>query len=195
MGEAEELQHLLAPVYELSPPQAASVEKLPYWEAQDLLAETGARKLTQTRSRYIYSELPIEASDLALDRLGRWPGSGGSAVWKVHLVGGAVDKVSRRGTAYVHRGAKMLSSIELSWKSTDPEPRLAANLAWLDEFHLSMEPFTSSESYQNFSDPSQDNFAHAYYAENLTYLSSLKRRLDPDRSFDFAQAVPAHTEA
>jgi FAD/FMN-containing dehydrogenase len=190
VGGQDAFSRIFDPIHEVARPDGQSVQTLPYWDAQDLLAEKGQRELTQVRSRYVYTEFPVPAGDLVLASLGRWPGSAGHACWNVHLLGGAVDKVNRRSTAYVHRGATMLTSIELSWKSTESEQRVAANLAWLDEFHQAMEPYTSGESYQNFSDPSLGNYAQAYYAENLTYLMAIKRRLDPERTFEFTQAVP-----
>lgn len=190
VGEQDRLLDLLDPVMTIGSPDEQTIEALPYYEGQQKLVEKGARQLCQVRSRFAYGELPLPASDLVLERLARWPGSGGAARWKAFLMGGAIDKVSRRATAYVHRGASMLTSLELSWRATDAEPRVEANLAWLDEFHADLQPYTSVESYQNFSDPSQENYPEAYYGENLTYLTSLKRRLDPDRTFVFEQSIP-----
>lgn len=194
MGDQDELRNLLEPAIAIVPPDEQAVETLPYYDGQAWLGEKGARELCQVRSRYAYGELPPEASDTVLDRLSRWPGSGGSARWKATLLGGAVDKVSRRGSAYVHRGATLLTSTELSWRSTDPETRVEANLAWLDELHGALQPFTSAESYQNFSDPSERRYAEAYYSENLTYLTALKRRLDNEKMFVFEQSVPFDRE-
>jgi hypothetical protein len=195
MGSQDQLHQFLEPVFQVATPDLERIEQHPYWDGQQRLADAGEREIRQTRSRYVYSELPVEAADLVLESFARWPGSGGGASWKAYLVGGAVDKIGRRSTAYVHRGASMLTSLELSWKGTDPGQRISANLAWLDRLHKDLEPYTSAESYQGFSDPSLVDFPQAYYGENLTYLMSLKRRLDPERAFSYEQAVPHDLEA
>ena len=187
----DDLLGMLEPAYQLAAPFAEDVQVLPYWQAQDLLVDSSGSQCFQERSRYLYAGFPIEGSDLVLKGLRAWPGTAGAARWRAQLTGGAVDKVNRRATAYVHRGATMLSSLQLSWKAKESEERIQANLAWLDELHQSLAPMTSEESYQNYADPSLQNFAQAYYGENLIYLSVLKRRLDPEGVFDFEQGVPS----
>jgi FAD/FMN-containing dehydrogenase len=53
-----------------------------------------------------------------------------------------------------------------------------------------MERYTSSYCYQNFIDPSQQDYLHAYYGENLARLRQIKRRYDPKNVFHYAQSIP-----
>ena len=54
-----------------------------------------------------------------LDFLRRWPGTHAGAEWKMFLAGGAVAAVAPASTAFVHRKALMLSTIDLSWTEVD----------------------------------------------------------------------------
>jgi hypothetical protein len=44
-------------------------------------------------------------------------------------------------------------------------------------------------AYQNFADPSLKDWRAAYYGDNLGRLQRIKAAVDPDRVFDFPQAL------
>jgi FAD/FMN-containing dehydrogenase len=67
---------------------------------------------------------------------------------------------------------------------------VAANQAWLDDFHAAMRPFTSDESFQNFVDEAETDYLRAYYGSNFERLVEIKRKYDPDNLFRFAQSIP-----
>jgi hypothetical protein len=71
--------------------------------------------------------MPPEASATILDHLRRWPGTGEDADWKMFLAGGAVARVAPEATAFVHRKALMLTSIDLEWSEDDSAETIAAN--------------------------------------------------------------------
>jgi Berberine and berberine like len=52
-----------------------------------------------------------------------------------------------------------------------------------------MRRFSTGGAYQNFADPSLRDWRTAYYAGNLSRLESIKQSVDPDRLFNFAQAL------
>jgi FAD/FMN-containing dehydrogenase len=106
------------------------------------------------------------------------------------LAGGAVARVAPEATAFVHRKALMLTSIDLEWSEDDSAETIAANQAWLDAFHEAMRPFASGESYQNFSDEAETGYLRAYYGANLERLVEIKRKYDPTNLFSFAQSIP-----
>ena len=84
----------------------------------------------------------------------------------------------------------MLSAIDLAWTPEDDEARVAANQAWLDEFHATTLPFTSGESFQNFVDEAETDYLRAYYGSNLERLVKIKRKYDPKNMFRFPQSIP-----
>jgi FAD/FMN-containing dehydrogenase len=190
VGTKEELAGLLAPLYRIAAPSHEATSTLPYWESQAFLSEEGEPEYTHERSRYVYKPMPPEASSTILDHLRRWPGTSEDADWKMFLAGGAVARVKPEATAFVHRKALMLTSIDLEWGEADSLETIAANQAWVDAFHAAMRPFASDESYQNFSDEAETGFIRAYYGTNLERLVEIKRKYDPANLFRFAQSIP-----
>lgn len=53
-----------------------------------------------------------------------------------------------------------------------------------------MEKYTSAYCYQNFIDPNQRDYLHAYYGENLPALQKAKRSYDPTDLFRYRQSIP-----
>jgi hypothetical protein len=103
--------------------------------------------------------------------------------------GGAVGRVGRRATAYVHRDATF--SLELLGLWTSPSPGVeAANLAWIRHARLALAPFTSSEALQNYADRGLSGWKRAYYAENLERLVTTKHAVDPGNLFRHPQSIP-----
>jgi hypothetical protein len=103
--------------------------------------------------------------------------------------GGAVGRVPRKATAYVHRDARF--SLELVGLWTDPRPAVeTANLAWIRRARLALSPYTSGEALQNYADLGLAGWKRAYYAENLERLVATKHAVDPTNRFRHAQSIP-----
>jgi FAD/FMN-containing dehydrogenase len=190
VGTEGELTGLLAPLYQIATPDEEAIRTLPYWDSQEFLSEEGPPEYSHERSRYIFRPVLPEGARTILDFVRRWPGTHDGAQWKIFLAGGAVGAVPPDATAFVHRQALMLSAIDLSWTPEDDEAAVAANQAWLDEFHAAMQPFASDESFQNFIDEAETNYLRAYYGTNLERLVEIKRKYDPANVFRFAQSIP-----
>jgi hypothetical protein len=79
------------------------------------------------------------------------------------LAGGAVAKVAPEATAFVHREALMLITIDLEWSEEDSPKTIAANQTWLAAFHEAMRPYR---------------------------LVEIKGKYDPANLFRFAQSIP-----
>lgn len=189
-GDAAGLRQLLGPLYALSAPTTDDVRELSYWEAADFLSDSGEPDFSHERSRYIFSQVSADGLAFILDRLRNWPGTGKTGQWKAFLMGGAVADVAPEATAYVHRQALMLSSVELEWLATDPAEEVARNEVWLADFHDRWQTYSSGQSYQNFIDDSQSNYLQAYYGENLARLIEVKQRHDPRNVFHYPQSIP-----
>jgi FAD/FMN-containing dehydrogenase len=106
------------------------------------------------------------------------------------LTGGAITRKGKTETAYWHRDAIILSSIELNWEKRDSAELLAQNEAWLAGFHDAMAEYTSDQCYQNFIDDSQRQYLRAYYGGNLERLVQVKRATDPHNVFRYRQGIP-----
>jgi FAD/FMN-containing dehydrogenase len=96
--------------------------------------------------------------------------------------GGAINRVHPEATAFVHRDA--LFSIQyLAYGPTAPGAR------WVRSARAALAPHVTGAAYQNYIDPDRRGWARAYYGANLERLRAIKATVDPDRIFDFAQAV------
>lgn len=190
LGTPAQLDSLLAPVVNAFPPATSQVEMRPYWDGQDFLSEEGDPQFSHERSHYAFGPLSDGALDTVMDFMLRWPGTTGSVDWKYFLMGGAVADVAPDATAYVHRPATLISSIELVWTELDSLRVIATNQAWLADFHAAMRALTSDSSYQNFIDEDQADPLRAYYGANLERLVRVKGQIDPGNVFHYPQSIP-----
>jgi FAD/FMN-containing dehydrogenase len=96
--------------------------------------------------------------------------------------GGAINRVARDATAFVHRDA--LCSIQyLAYGPVGP------GAAWIRSARAAMAPYVDGEAYQNYIDPDLRHWRRAYYGANLDRLRAIKDAVDPGRLFDFPRAV------
>lgn len=189
-GPQDELKALLAPVFAMRAPDTAIVEERGYWDAQEFLSEDGTPEYSHERSRFARGALSGAAIQAILANLREWPGTTVAGTWKFFLMGGKIDDYKPTDMAFVHRGYSMITSAELEWSPADSPDVLAKNQQWLSRFHDRMEPYTSAYCYQNFIDPSQRDYLHAYYGLNLSRLQAAKRRYDPTDLFRYPQSIP-----
>ncbi|MCW2744080.1 MAG: hypothetical protein JWM48_630 [Mycobacterium sp.] len=103
--------------------------------------------------------------------------------------GGAINRVPPADTAFVHRRALASVQRTSSFRPGDPPAVIEAGHRWLRAFTAALRPYVSGESYQNYADPDLVGWAQAYYGGNLPRLRSVRRAVDPDRLFDFPQAL------
>lgn len=102
--------------------------------------------------------------------------------------GGAINQIPRNATAFVHRGETKYSIQYYSeWSDEgDTNRRLSA----LRDLYAKMRPHVSGESYVNYCDLDLgEDFAKAYWAENLPRLKQLKALYDPHGVFKHAQSI------
>jgi FAD/FMN-containing dehydrogenase len=131
-------------------------------------------------SDYLRHALPSHGRAAAIAALERR--QGGSAALIFDAYGGAINRVPRRATAFVHRDA--LCSIQ--YLAYGPS---ASAAAWVRGARHSLARYVDGEAYQNYIDPDLAHWRRAYYGANLARLESIKAEADPDRVFDFRQAV------
>ncbi len=104
--------------------------------------------------------------------------------------GGAINRVPKNATAFVHRDALFSSQYLAEWKITDPSNVFNENYKWLDALWKSLRPYASGEAYQNYIDPNLPDWQQAYYGSNLERLKQVKAQYDPTNFFHFAQSIP-----
>ena len=190
LGTPDELNAILGEVTAQFSPDSSEIKTMSYWDGQEFLSEDGDPEYAHERSRYIFGKLSSAALDTIFTQIGQWPGTSVGATWKFFLMGGVIAARRDDATAYLHRQASMLSSIDLTWSPADSPGLLLKNEVWLSAFHEAMRPLTSEYAYQNFIDDSQTNFLRAYYGSNLEKLVQVKRHYDPGNVFRYRQSIP-----
>lgn len=93
-------------------------------------------------------------------------------------MGGAYNRMTEDATAFAHRGERFL--LEHIADAADP---------WIDRSWATAHADGSGRVYPNFPDPALDDWAAAYYAGNYPRLAAVKNAYDPQRFFDFPQAI------
>ncbi|MFE4860841.1 FAD-binding oxidoreductase [Streptomyces sp. NPDC056670] len=111
-------------------------------------------------------------------------GGGGTVV--LTALGGAINRVAPDATAFVHRTSRVLAQYIASWR---PGTSGSTQQSWLARTHDAMRPYASGAAYQNYPDPSLTDWRTAYYGTAAPRLAALKKQYDPDRLFDFPQAL------
>ncbi|MFF8310954.1 FAD-binding oxidoreductase [Streptomyces lydicus] len=102
-------------------------------------------------------------------------------------LGGAVNRVGRTDTAFVHRGSRFLAQYLTSWPANGSSD---TRTAWLNSFHGAMQRYSSGAAYQNYTDPGLTDWKTAYYGAAAGRLAQVKRTYDPQRLFStFPQAL------
>ncbi|WP_329546817.1 FAD-binding oxidoreductase [Streptomyces sp. NBC_01356] len=111
---------------------------------------------------------------------------GGSGSIALTALGGAVNRVSPTSTAFVHRRSRMLAQYIAAWQAGTSGTTAQS---WLTSAHKAMSPYASGAAYQNYTDPTLTNWRKAYYGDAAPRLTALKKQYDPNRFFDFPQAL------
>ncbi|MFJ7775841.1 FAD-binding oxidoreductase [Streptomyces yangpuensis] len=191
LGPSGELRELLAPALAATRPVRTEIADRTFWAAKDyLLHETSAGAFA-VRTHFAAEPLPAEAVAAVLARLDRRPGSGNpdGCGLALYTWGGAINRVAPADTAFVHRDALFLVSMDTSWSEHDSAETVEANLRWLADLREAVAPYVGEGAYQNFIDPDRPDWRTAYYGANYPRLVEIKERVDPDGFFTFGQAI------
>ncbi|HVB51634.1 MAG TPA: FAD-binding oxidoreductase [Acidimicrobiales bacterium] len=105
--------------------------------------------------------------------------------------GGAINRVEKHQTAFVHRDKLAGIQATYSWSSYTSPSEIAAGQRWLT--WLGSDVFRpQTGAYQNYIDPTLADWKTAYYGTNLERLVKVKRTYDPENLFSFDQSIPVH---
>lgn len=164
----------------------------PYWDAQGLLEEPEESFFYQERSTFIPSAPHLDALADAMETLRKRPDVHGPCDLRFFQTGGMVNAMDPGATAFVHRSSQWLPLVGFYWTAQDrTTPGLVEEgHLWQDAFYAQIQrDFNGTGAFQNFPDPSLENWAAAYYGSNLPRLQAVKAQYDPGCLFDFPQVV------
>ena len=103
--------------------------------------------------------------------------------------GGAINRMAPSATAFVHRDQRFLAQYFANLPDPASQATVRRNQAWLNSFYGQLHPSASGQAYQNYIDPSLQNWPQAYYGSNLSRLQKVKQLYDPDQLFRFPQGI------
>ncbi|UQA93878.1 FAD-binding oxidoreductase [Streptomyces halobius] len=156
-----------------------------------LPGQTGAGRLGRetyaARSHFFDRPLSTAGIRTLMDQIETGTRKGVTGNVALTALGGAINRVGRTDTAFVHRGSRFLAQYLASWPANgSPDTRTA----WLDAFHSAMRRYSSGAAYQNYTDPGLKDWRTAYYGTAAGRLAKVKQSYDPQRLFStFPQAL------
>jgi FAD/FMN-containing dehydrogenase len=191
-GPSANLADLLAPVFAVAAPTTREVHDVTYWQGRDLLADNEGPSAFVERSRFVPHLIGSDGLAVFAEQLRSRPATvaTSSAGAKLFSWGGAIGKIPPAATSFVHRDDLALFSVSANWAVDERPSALRRLIDWVDEFWQVMGPHTSNRSYQNFIDPGLTDWRRGYYGDNLERLVNVKRAVDPEGIFHFAQSIP-----
>jgi len=184
-GPESDLASLLQPLTSTGTPIRVTTSTLSYLDAvlhwagcRDAASCTELRSAFTAKSDYVNQPLSSAAIATLVNGVAARQGQGRGALY-LDAHGGAINRVPKAATAFVHRDA--LFSIQYTSQGNGS--------AWLQALYAQMRPHVSGFAYQNYIDPKLATWAHAYYGGNLPRLRAVKRKFDPHGLFRFAQGI------
>ena len=190
-GSEADLMSLIQPLASTGTPIRVKTFTLSYFDAvlhwagcRDAGSCTDRRITFKAKSDYVTTPMPMEGIGKLVAAIAARQGHGAGALY-LDPYGGAINRVPRAKTAFVHRDTLYSIQYTAQWSGSGTQ-----SLAWLNGLYAQMRPYASGFAYQNYVDPQQPNWPHAYYGSNLSRLKAVKRKFDPKNTFRFAQSIP-----
>ena len=140
---------------------------------------TLARASFRAKSDYVSRPLSAHARALLVRAVEARSGQPGSGAVLMDSYGGAINRIGRHASAFVHRD-DLYAMQYLTY---------GGGARWLATTHAQMRPFVSGFAYQNYIDAELTTWRHDYYGSNYPRLVHVQRRVDPHHHFRFPQAI------
>ena len=187
-GSEAALRSLLAPLANAGSPTRYTTTPRTFLGAVHYFAGGGGGRSTfAAKSSICNTTFSAAGIDALLHQIESKETSGtGSGIVLLDSWGGAISRVAKAKTAFVHRDALFSLQYLAYWSAGQAA---APNVAWLRRCHAAMRPYVSAFAYQNYIDPDLSTWPHAYYGSNLPRLRQVKRRYDPHNVFHFKQSI------
>ena len=189
VGSESELRSELRRLTAVRPPSSAlSVQSLAFLDAVKHFAGPLAYESVLMKAKSDYVLTPLASDGIEAMMAAVAPIVPGGIVLLCDSYGGRIADVAADATAFPRRaGTQYCIQYFSSWsRSADT----AAHLADVARVYAAMRPFMPGASYVNYCDLDLDDYASAYWGDNLARLVAVKQQYDPDDLFHHAQSVP-----
>lgn len=184
-GPPEEGERLVQPLRAFGAPEADTVAIKPYQTVQCMLDAANPPGL----HNYWKSEYIKGLSDEAIDTMVAYAAQAASPMSKILFsnLQGAVSRVGRDETAYVHRDAPFILNIIAMWSDGLESDQ---HIGWARDFWVAMQPFSAGGVYVNFlNNEGEDRVKAAYDPKTYERLVALKNKYDPTNFFRLNQNI------
>jgi FAD binding domain/Berberine and berberine like len=200
-GTSSQLQALLGPFFAAgATPMTLDLRTLPYLDAMLLwagcsdalhcrLGDGVGRSTFAAKSDYVTTPLSSAGIDTLLRAIEARAAAPARASVLLDAYGGAINRVPKAATAFVHRDALFSFQYIAGWEPAGGNPAASAAISWLRNTHAAMRPHVSGLAYQNYIDAELPRWGLAYYGSNYKRLRRVKRHYDPQNVFRFAQSI------
>jgi FAD/FMN-containing dehydrogenase len=179
-GDPDEGEQLLKPVFDWATPVLDFSDRLPYAASQSAFDAF----FPDGWLYYWKSHLLGELSDAAIDTLVRAAADRPSPHGMINLwpLGGAIGQVAPEATAWQHRDAQYLLSLDTTW--VDPADT-GKCIAWTRQTWADVAALGQGGMYLNFAGlgEEKDALVRRGYGRNYDRLVDLKRAYDPSNLF------------
>jgi len=177
----------------LAPSSALSMQTLAFLDAVKHFAGPLAYEslLMKAKSDYVLTRLG--ANGIAAMMAALAPIAPGSMVLLCDSYGGKIADIAPNATAFPRRiGTQYCIQYFSSWgRAADT----ATHLVQIARVFAAMRPFMPGASYVNYCDLDLDDYASAYWGNNLARLVAVKQQYDTGNLFHHAQSVPLSAPA
>jgi len=184
-GTPQQAKEILQPFRDIGSLEL-TLQYISFSEAIKQIEETYPKsEKFKTISRFSYRIYSKKELQKLVRFIQRRPRGSISASLIVYALGGAVQDISNRATAFYYRKARYILAIESIWD----KPRFAqANIDWVQEKFSYIKSITRG-SYVNFPYSGLKDYEKAYFGKNKSRLKKIKRKYDPLNVFKFPQGI------
>jgi FAD/FMN-containing dehydrogenase len=183
-GPIEDGERALAPLRAFGPPVADTIQPMPYVAHQSSLDEGfPAGMQVYWRSDFLQN-LGDDVIDVLVAQFEAITSPLSALL--LEQFGGAVRRVGKDETAFVHRDADFNLAIISRWLDPAEADR---HIAWARGVHSAIRPFTSGTYVNYLGDEGEDRVRAAYGAEVYDKLVAVKNEYDPTNLFRTNQNI------
>ena len=95
-------------------------------------------------------------------------------------MGGAINRIDQKATAFPHRSAAYSIHILTGWSDADKDEPV---LSWSREFYNELKPFSTGGVYVNLLGHDESDRVKNAYGTNFQKLREIKKKWDPGNLF------------
>lgn len=192
-GTPEQARNDLSPLLNIGKPADVRIELVKWRQAIKEFEDATSVYITdkpeyKSSGAYAMQSLPPEGIKIVVDTLRETKSPLLNALW--FSLGGAAAKIASTDSAYFYRKAKFFLVYSTQWLAVNDDKKLTSEL---DTLRNKLLPYTVGD-YPGNPDRNLKDYLTAYFGENVHKLKCIKRKYDPENTFNFEQSIPPAAE-